>query len=93
MSHKETADSIRNFIRLYERYQDDNYIEEAGCNWDNVQMTFKPVDSKDDLSEIDFVSEYTEEQMDEFRDKAQELREKDFNEMVEEFKKFETWWD
>lgn len=93
VEHKETADSIRNFIRLYKRYIEDNYMEEAGCNWDNVKMKFTPVENNDELSEMKFDSSYTEEQMTEFRKKGQELREKDFNELIEEFKKFEGWWD
>ena len=92
VEHKETADSMRNFIRLYKRYIDDNYMEEAGCNWDNVQFNFEPIEGKD-LFEMKRESSYTDEEMDSFRTKAQELREKDFNEMIEEFKKFEGWWD
>ena len=90
---KETADSIRKFCNLYKRYIEDNYIEEAGCNWDNVKMKFVPIPGDENLRELKYERDYTEEEWKEFREKSNELRQKDFDEMIEEFKKFETWWD
>jgi len=92
VNHKETADSIRNFCKLYKRYINDGYIEEAGCNWDNISFSFEPIEGSD-LLELKSDSKYSEEEMKEFYKKADILRKKDFGALVEEFKKFETWWD
>jgi|SaaInlV_125m_DNA_1040241.scaffolds.fasta_scaffold09865_10 hypothetical protein len=92
VDHKETADSIREYIRLWKRLQDDDYVEEAGCNWDNVNLRFEPI-KDEDLFEMKSDSSYSEEEMNEFYKKAKVLREKDFELMIEAFKKYEQWWD
>lgn len=91
-SHKEHADSIKNFIRLYKKLRDDDYIEEAGCNWDNINFKFTPITNSDCFA-MSKESTYTKEEMEKFHEDADILRSKDFEEMINEFKKYQRWWD
>ena len=84
----ETAESIRNFIRLYKKHVDDDYMEEAGLDWDNFRLEHLPY-----APGITTKSTYTDVEYREFRDKADALRKKDFDLLITEFKKFERWWD
>jgi hypothetical protein len=93
VDHKETADSIREYIRLWKKLQDDNYIEEAGCNWNNINFRFEPVEDDDELFEMKRDSSYSKEEMQEFHKQADTLRKKDFELMIEAFRKYEQWWD
>jgi hypothetical protein len=97
VDHKETADSIREYLRLWNKLQDDNYVEEAGCNWNNVSFRFEPLEDKDENGDNYFEmkrdSSYSNEEMDNFHKQAEILRQKDFELMIEAFKKYPSWWD
>jgi len=93
--HQETSSDINRFIFLYNKQVNDNYFEEAGGDYNRLLFATKPIPNTDMYELIEDKSEnsYTIEQRNEIRKNADILRSKDFDEMIEVFKKFQEWWD
>jgi len=101
VDHKETANSITEFIRLYKKQVEDDYFEEAGGDYTKVGFNFEPMESKtNDYGEPYYEMKqkvgseyYTAEEKEEIHKQADILRKKDELALVEAFKLYATWWD
>tara|TARA_R110000796_G_scaffold159388_3_gene276187 strand:- start:12103 stop:12603 length:501 start_codon:yes stop_codon:yes gene_type:complete len=82
-SHIVKASSIKRYIELWERIEEDNYLEQAGRDWEKDNS----------LSDDKTIFKYTSEENAEFFRKAKIYKDNDFRKMLEAFKDYQRWWD
>jgi hypothetical protein len=89
-SKKEKVKDMDRFIELANNYLEDNYMER--CNYDPGELKFKEPDNNGNF-EIYFESDLTEEERKEKITEIMELKNKEWNEMIDLLKNARGWWD
>ena len=95
VDREKVADDIDRFCELYNRLEDDNYMEEVGYDYSKINFKFEEIEGTDlyELKTETTDPTYTDAFRDACQIKADRIRMKDEDEFFELFKKYPEWWD